>query len=76
MGSLWKFYLEYIIKAMIEDDSEQVRKECIKCLPLDDVTLSYFTTKTLDVSDQVRKEAYISLKKQWTAFSLKYTGKI
>ncbi len=22
MGSLWKFYLEYLIKAMIEDDSE------------------------------------------------------
>ena len=54
--------MEYLIKAMIEDDSEQVRKECIKCLPLDDITLSFFTTKTLDFSDQVRKEAYISLK--------------
>ena len=53
-----------------------MRKECIKCLPLDEVTLSYFTTKTLDVSDQVRKEAYVSLKMQWAAFSLKYNGKI
>ena len=53
-----------------------MRKECIRCLPLDDITLSFFTTKTLDVSDQVRKEAYISLKKQWAAFSLKYTDKI
>lgn len=53
-----------------------MRKECIKCLPLDDITLSFFTTKTQDVSDQVRKEAYLSLKKQWAAFSLNYMEKI
>jgi hypothetical protein len=53
---------------MIEDDSELVRKECVRCLPLDDATIGLFACKTQDISVAVRIETYIQLKNQWQSF--------
>jgi len=47
---------------MIEDGSEQVRIQCVKLMPLDELTIGYLTYKTQDHSSRVRLETYRHLK--------------
>jgi hypothetical protein len=46
---------------MMEDEKDNVRKECVSRLELDAKTIKYFIIKSLDKSSRVRIEVYKSL---------------
>jgi hypothetical protein len=51
---------------MIEDESTKVRIACLNNIPVDEVTVGYFLTKTLDQASEVRVAVYKHLKKEWS----------
>lgn len=51
---MWKPYNDYLIKAMIMDDSPLVRIECVRNMPVDEVTIHSLAIKTADKDHEVR----------------------
>lgn len=60
----WSEYLSYRLKALMEDESALVRKECLKYLELD--SLQWLALKTQDLDESVRLETYRRLIEIWT----------
>ncbi len=51
---------------MMEDDKENVRKECITCIELNKMTIPFVVMRSLDRSSKVRVEVYKALKNNTT----------
>lgn len=47
-----------MVKLMMEDDKESVRKECINYIDINSSSLPYIVMKTRDQSAKVRLEVY------------------
>lgn len=56
--SIWERYEGYIIKALMEDEKETIRSECLKLLQLNEGNMKFLTIKTLDNHPLVRAETY------------------
>ena len=58
----------HLIKVMMEDPRDRLRKEAITIVELNDFFLPYIIKKTLDVSTKVRNSVYKTLLKKNYAF--------
>ena len=54
--------INHLLKMMLEDDKDTVRKECISCIELNSRTIPFVVTRSLDKSTKVRVEVYRALK--------------
>jgi Mg2+ and Co2+ transporter CorA len=54
----------HLIKIMMEDEKERLRKEAVSLIELNEYTLSFVIRKSLDISVKVRAAVYKTLKKK------------